>query len=113
MDSSKFPAIQYTVINTALLGTSVCIYCRINKGVSKAYKMAMNNFTNTSLTSSCIIFTELLSRDSITLRVHLSAAHRLLKYHEQFVNDPNSISKCGHVISSPYMVLLQHISLLK
>ena len=66
-------------------------HCRISKGVSKAYKMAISDFTNTSLTSSCIIFTELLSQDSTKLRVHLATARRLLKHHTQFANDSDSI----------------------
>ena len=80
--------LQYHVISYSL-GT-YC-NCRINKGVSKAYKMAMTDFTNTSLTSSCIIFTELLSQDSTKLRVHLSTARRLLQHHNQFTDDSDSI----------------------
>ena len=53
----------------------------------------MSDFTNITLTSSCIIFTELLSHDSTKLRVHLSTAQRLLKYYDQFANDPDSICK--------------------
>ena len=68
--------------------------------------LAMNDFTNISLTSSCIIFTELLSQDSTKLRVHLSTARRLLKYCDEFANDAESICKLvDHVIRIPYMVL--------
>lgn len=91
----------------------ICLYLppyisllRINRGVKKAYSLAMNDFTNTSLASSCIIFTELLSQDSTRLRVHLSTARRLLKYCDKFFNDAVSICKLvDHVICLPYMVL--------
>ena len=55
--------------------------------------MAMADFTNTTLTGACVVFTDMLSRDSTKLRVHLSSARRLLKHNEEFVGDVKNICK--------------------
>ena len=61
--------------------------------------MAMADFTNTTLTGACVTFTEMLSRDSTKLRVHLSSARRLLKHNKEFAGDAKSICKgiCEHL----------------
>ena len=66
---------------------------RVTKGVTRAYRMAMADFTNMTLTGACVIFTDMLSRDSTKLRVHLSSARRLLKHNEEFAGDVKNICK--------------------
>ena len=50
---------------------------RIDKAVSHVYKLAMMDFTNLKLVSSCVAFLEMLSRDSTSLRIDTQAAKRI------------------------------------
>ena len=53
---------------------------RIDKAVRKVYELAMGDFNNSCLVSSCVSFTEMLSRDSTTLRIDTQAAIRIYNY---------------------------------
>lgn len=44
------------------------------------YRLALLDFTNSKLTSSCAAFIEMLDRDSTLLRVDTQAAQRIARY---------------------------------
>ena len=59
----------------------MCNYaCRIDHVVSHVYRLALLDFTNSKLSSSCAAFIEMLDRDSTLLRVDLQAANRIARY---------------------------------
>ena len=53
---------------------------RVDKAVSKVYRLAMSDFTNSCLVSSCVAFTEMLSRDSTHLRIDTQSAIRIFNH---------------------------------
>ena len=53
------------------------LHCRIDRAVSRVYRLAMQDFTNTRLVSSCVAFLEMVDRDSRLLRVDTQAAVRI------------------------------------
>lgn len=53
---------------------------RIDHVVSHVYRLALLDFTNSKLTSSCAAFLEMLDRDSTLLRVDTQAALRIARY---------------------------------
>lgn len=46
----------------------------------KAYRVAVQHLTNTSVCAACVAFTEMLGLDSTPLRVDIQAASRLLAH---------------------------------
>ena len=54
--------------------------CRIDHVVSHVYRLALLDFTNSKLSSSCAAFIEMLDRDSTLLRVDTQAALRIARY---------------------------------
>lgn len=67
------------------------MYCySIQKAALKAYRVAIQNLTNPSICAACVVFTEMLGMDSMTLRVDIQAASRLLAHggsHEDLFGD--------------------------
>ena len=59
--------------------TSSTVY-RIDHVVSHVYRLALLDFTNSKLSSSCAAFIEMLDRDSTLLRVDTQAALRIVRY---------------------------------
>ena len=53
---------------------------RIDHVVSHVYRLALLDFTNSKLSSSCAAFIEMLDRDSTLLRVDTQAALRVVRY---------------------------------
>ena len=56
---------------------------RIDRAVSRVYRLAMQDFTNPRLASSCAAFIEMVDRDSTLLRVDLQAALRIARHGHQ------------------------------
>ena len=54
--------------------------CRLDRAASRVYRLAMLDFTNSRLVSSCVAFTEMCERDSTLLRVDSQAAIRMARY---------------------------------
>ena len=48
--------------------------------MSHVYRLALLDFTNSKLSSSCAAFIEMLDRDSTLLRVDTQAALRIVRY---------------------------------
>ena len=46
----------------------------------KVYRLAMKDFTNSRLSSSCAALMEMLGRDSTSFRIDLQCANRIAKY---------------------------------
>ena len=57
----------------------VCIP-RIQQAALKAYRVAVQNFTESQISSACVVFTEMLGVDSTPLRVDLQVANRILTH---------------------------------
>ena len=55
-------------------------FTRVDRAVSRVYRLALQDFTNSRLTSSCAAFMEMLERDSRLLRIDVQAALRITKY---------------------------------
>ena len=53
---------------------------RIDRAVCKVYRLAMQDFTDTRLVSSCVAFLEMVDRDSRLLRVDVQAAGRIARH---------------------------------
>ena len=53
---------------------------RIDKAIAKVYRIAICDFSNSRLISSCVAFIEMLSRDSANLRLDTQAAMRICNY---------------------------------
>ena len=55
-------------------------FCRVDHAVSRVYRLALHNFTNDRVVSSCAAFIEMLDRDSRLLRIDSQAAARIARY---------------------------------
>ena len=53
---------------------------RVDRAVSRVYRLALQDFNNSRLVSSCAAFIEMLDRDSRLLRVDVQAAVRIARY---------------------------------
>ncbi|XP_019859323.1 PREDICTED: spatacsin-like [Amphimedon queenslandica] len=74
------PSFAFANFVAAKLSSKSNINKRIDKAVRKVYQLAMADFNNSCLVSSCVSFTEMLSRDSTTLRIDTQAAIRIFNY---------------------------------
>lgn len=53
---------------------------RIDRLMLKVYRLALSDFTNSRLGSSCAALMEMLGRDSTLFRIDLQCANRIAKY---------------------------------
>lgn len=53
---------------------------RVDRAVTRVYRLALQGFTNPCLVSSCAAFIEMLDRDSCLLRIDVQAANRIARY---------------------------------
>ena len=58
-------------------------FVRIDHLIPHVYRLALLDFTNSRLGSSCAALMEMLGRDSTTLRIDLQCANRIAKYSEE------------------------------
>ena len=72
-----FMSHSFIIVVTSSLSLSPL---RVDKAVSKVYRLAMSDFTNSCLVSSCVAFTEMLSRDSTHLRIDTQSAIRIFNH---------------------------------
>ena len=63
---------------------------RIDRAVSHVYRLALQDFTNPHLTSSCAAFIEMVDRDSTLLRVDVQAALRIARHGQQQQGEGNA-----------------------
>ena len=70
---------SFIIVVTSSLSLSLSPL-RVDKAVSKVYRLAMSDFTNSCLVSSCVAFTEMLSRDSTHLRIDTQSAIRIFNH---------------------------------
>jgi hypothetical protein len=59
---------------------SVIFVFRILTATKKAYRVAIQHFTDTQITTACVVFTEMLGVDSTGLRVDVQACNRVLSH---------------------------------
>lgn len=55
-------------------------FYRILTASKKAYRVAITHFTDTQITTACVVFTEMLGVDSTGLRVDIQSANRILSH---------------------------------
>lgn len=69
-------------LTSTFLLPSSCFHCsnRINRLMSRVYRLAMGDFSNLRLGASCAALMEMLGRDSTSFRVDLQCANRIAKY---------------------------------
>lgn len=70
--------------------------CRIDRLMLKVYRLAMRDFTNSRLGSSCAALMEMLGRDSTSFRIDLQCANRIAKYGDS-KHPRGKISELGYV----------------
>ena len=56
------------------------LHCRIHTAAKKAYRVAVQNFSEARITCACVAFTEMLGADSTYLRVDIQSANRILSH---------------------------------
>ena len=55
-------------------------FFRLNRIISSIYNLALQNFTSTSIVSSCVTFLELLGVESVRVRVDGRVARLICEY---------------------------------
>lgn len=69
------------------INVSFRLFCRLQKAFWEAYKLAIENFNQISVTAACIFFVDLLCMDSYSVRVDIESANFILHNYSMENND--------------------------
>ena len=86
----------------------ISVLLRIDRAVCKVYRLAMQDFTDTRLVSSCVAFLEMVDRDSRLLRVDVQAAGRIARHCTSY-SPPEAEKLCTYElrIHNVYLLCIQ------
>ena len=85
----------------------ISVLLRIDRAVCKVYRLAMQDFTDTRLVSSCVAFLEMVDRDSRLLRVDVQAAGRIARHCTSY-SPPEAEKLCTYELRMYVMYPANH-----